>query len=1034
MPTEEFKQYRLTPDVRFYRKLEIQDASGTWQDVTDYWIDYNRLSIDHDLEDPSSLIPREKEFYFTLHGDWRTTFVIGDNVRLTVYFTSDDTYVIFQGEIVYLTFTGIRTRFRARTKWLDDLKLRNYLVGAVDSKGYLLPVWSFRHLRDYLGVDTLSNWWKKVRDYFLNAENSATRLEALEKLADFRAMDVVRTTGTDEGIVLAYIKEGKLYCENWTSPIGPKAQASTTISSDYFGCKILYCNTTFDYDPDYKVQVLVWGSHGDASQFTIYFWDMSSSSLVAGPSDATWSAYTIIGTSLAYQEYDSANTVRRWWAVGQSGGGDLYICDLWEDGTINAIYMIAASGDYVLDEYAGCSVLGLNSYYFGEYYGYTTEPEPRAFVYHGATNSYSEVNVASYGDAQTLRTYYYDTTNDIYFACSRRGWWLSSDGELQYNSNLNRASYGWEYRNTSSIDCVTADDETIYVHSVSPTFDTAGAFTGININLTTSYKIHDSGWIRSPSSYAPYYTGLVYFGVSGVYHHVVLLESTQYEAYPYHYGGWLFFTDGKRRYFAPAVGLEDPYTSDLEAFKELSKSILIALTSKTTYGPYYVKTADAAVDISEDLINKDTLRIYHKPLYDSLEAGSIRYPDLGKNPLDISCNFYSGSKLRHYLRFLWRAIFKTLTHTLEFEGPILIESDLLKRITITSDKFVFSYTPEIYVDSISYHLPRTLIRAKIADLDIRTRLYYPFEEGQLPAPFPVTATTASGGSLTADTYYYYKVQAFDGVVWSPLSQEVYCRTTTSDQTIEVSWESESGAYLYRVWRGTSSGGQNEYYDTTETSITDDGSLSWTSGTPSENDLLYVFDYSRYFNHGSCTDIKSITGKYGVLLNGSSSYIDAGYKGTGLTDELTVLVACKMTKQDATQVLVHRGEHGTSGYHIYNYYDSVAGTNNFIFRVIGASGSVSCSTEATFDELVTLALTYKSGEGGAGYVNGSSIGTIGDSGDIDYTNDSHVGIGANIYSTPQYFFGGEIYEVKIIGRKYSQSEIQKWHNEVKRKFS
>jgi hypothetical protein len=101
---------------------------------------------------------------------------------------------------------------------------------------------------------------------------------------------------------------------------------------------------------------------------------------------------------------------------------------------------------------------------------------------------------------------------------------------------------------------------------------------------------------------------------------------------------------------------------------------------------------------------------------------------------------------------------------------------------------------------------------------------------EMAVPTGVTASTSTGGTLNGT--YYYKVSASDGVGWTTLSSEVSATVDggTTAGTINVSWSAVTGATKYRVWRGTSSGGENAYYETTATSISDNGSLTFTSGT------------------------------------------------------------------------------------------------------------------------------------------------------------------------------------------------------------
>jgi len=111
---------------------------------------------------------------------------------------------------------------------------------------------------------------------------------------------------------------------------------------------------------------------------------------------------------------------------------------------------------------------------------------------------------------------------------------------------------------------------------------------------------------------------------------------------------------------------------------------------------------------------------------------------------------------------------------------------------------------------------------------------------ELSSPSGLSATTSASGTLNGT--YYYKVSASDGVGWTTLSSEEVSATVdggTTAGTITVSWSAVTGATKYRVWRGTSSGNQTEYYETTSTSINDDGSLTYTSATPPSSTTAYI---------------------------------------------------------------------------------------------------------------------------------------------------------------------------------------------------
>lgn len=110
---------------------------------------------------------------------------------------------------------------------------------------------------------------------------------------------------------------------------------------------------------------------------------------------------------------------------------------------------------------------------------------------------------------------------------------------------------------------------------------------------------------------------------------------------------------------------------------------------------------------------------------------------------------------------------------------------------------------------------------------------------EMETPSNVAASVSASGTL--DGTYYYKVSASDGVGWTTLSAEVSETVDggTTNGTIEVSWDAVTGATKYRVWRGTAADSENEYYETTSTSLSDDGSLTFTADTAPTVTTSYV---------------------------------------------------------------------------------------------------------------------------------------------------------------------------------------------------
>ena len=109
---------------------------------------------------------------------------------------------------------------------------------------------------------------------------------------------------------------------------------------------------------------------------------------------------------------------------------------------------------------------------------------------------------------------------------------------------------------------------------------------------------------------------------------------------------------------------------------------------------------------------------------------------------------------------------------------------------------------------------------------------------EMEVPSGVTASpSATPGTLAAGTYYYV-VTALDGVGETVASAEVSATIDGSTNTaVDISWNAVPGAVKYRVY-GRASGAQDQYWETTTTSFTDDGTAG-TAGTPPTSNTAYV---------------------------------------------------------------------------------------------------------------------------------------------------------------------------------------------------
>ena len=111
----------------------------------------------------------------------------------------------------------------------------------------------------------------------------------------------------------------------------------------------------------------------------------------------------------------------------------------------------------------------------------------------------------------------------------------------------------------------------------------------------------------------------------------------------------------------------------------------------------------------------------------------------------------------------------------------------------------------------------------------------------LASPQGLTVVAASGGSLTANTTYYYEVTAvYANNAESGASNEVYLETTTSNKTNTLTWSAASGATSYNIYRGLASGGEVLLTSTALLTYNDNGTAITGSQVPpinTQNDMV-----------------------------------------------------------------------------------------------------------------------------------------------------------------------------------------------------
>ena len=155
----------------------------------------------------------------------------------------------------------------------------------------------------------------------------------------------------------------------------------------------------------------------------------------------------------------------------------------------------------------------------------------------------------------------------------------------------------------------------------------------------------------------------------------------------------------------------------------------------------------------------------------------------------------------------------------------------------------------------------------------RNHLFKPFawRNPILAAPGGVRASAGTGGSLASGKHYFRVVAVMASASTSAVSApstEVSV-TVAAGGRVTVSWSAVAGADKYRVYRGTTAGGQSKYLETTATSFAYPGSGE-TAGTPATSGTKWVVK-----NHLELKNAQRVTVDGNLLENnwaaGQSGY-------------------------------------------------------------------------------------------------------------------------------------------------------------------
>ena len=222
------------------------------------------------------------------------------------------------------------------------------------------------------------------------------------------------------------------------------------------------------------------------------------------------------------------------------------------------------------------------------------------------------------------------------------------------------------------------------------------------------------------------------------------------------------------------------------------------------------------------------------------------------------------------------------------------------------------------------------------------------------APGSLSLATATGGSLTASTTYYYKVTAIDsaGGETTP-SPENSIATTSGNRTINITWTPVTGASGYRIYRGISSNSETGYYSTLGTvsgsnlTFSDSGATqNNTTATPPGSNSAYISTNNSNNNlqlsvggngtptgqlyvsgtvpNGPLGSMAGFTNGGGLALNGNYLF-EADQSGLHVLD---VSNPAEPVQVGSSSTGLQNGIEQIQGRYLYAYSTSIHGINIF----------------------------------------------------------------------------------------------------------
>jgi hypothetical protein len=206
----------------------------------------------------------------------------------------------------------------------------------------------------------------------------------------------------------------------------------------------------------------------------------------------------------------------------------------------------------------------------------------------------------------------------------------------------------------------------------------------------------------------------------------------------------------------------------------------------------------------------------------------------------------------------------------------------------------------------------------------------------MSAPRGVRAYPDDGGSLSVGTYYY-KVTAIDGGSNESAPSEEFSTYVDGTDTakIIINWAPVSGATSYRIYKGTSSDNQTEYFTTAGITYTDTGSAGTSGSVPSSStaDTIRLSTTDDSWFTGGNVGIGTKTPNSILQLDGSFAVRRTATAGNVSTDD-EVIIGVTDTSSART-VQLSSSDNVAGRLLIVKDESGAAGTNNITISTEGA---------------------------------------------------------------------------------------------------